>query len=199
MAYYFSPFRNSYSGDKKKIEGKKECPFCSEENIKKQGVRNVSGTLMENEHYFWIVNFFPKFEGHTMLVPKRHLKHPEEETRDELVSRHTLGLFAMKQLEKVYPGCGFEIFLQFGAGSEQSVEHLHWHIVPAQKGDTLRSFEKLGHFYTKKEEEEKIILFPVPICLAREDLLEKLTETIGGETFPSSESSSRDSDERKRL
>lgn len=184
MAYYFSPFRNSYSGDKKKIEGQETCPFCSLENIERQCVRNTSGMMVENEHYRWMVNFFPKFEGHTMLIPKRHLKHPEEESSDELLSRHTIGIFAMKQLEKIYPGCGFEIFLQYGAGSEQSVEHLHWHIVPAQKGDPLRSFEKLGQFYTKEEGKEKVIFFPTPIQFARETLLEKLAEAIQNEVLP---------------
>lgn len=181
MAYYYSPFRKSYGGDSKKIEGEVGCPFCSSENIGSQGVHNGAGELMENDHYFWIVNFFPKFEGHTMIVPKRHIRHLSDETPEEIVARQEVALFAMRQIEKVYPSCGFEIFLQCGPGSSQSVEHLHWHIVPAQKNDALRSFEKLGHFYTDEDGKEKTLVFPVAIGLAKESLLTKLAETIGTE------------------
>jgi diadenosine tetraphosphate (Ap4A) HIT family hydrolase len=179
MAYYYSPFRKIYGGTKHK--GEETCPFCSKEGRISQSIRNADGVLMENEHYFWITNFFPKFEGHTMIVPKKHIRALHEEDSEEIVARHDLSLFAMRQLEKVYPGCGFEIFIQYGPGSAQSVEHLHWHIVPAQPDDALRSFEKLGHFYTTEEGKEKAIVFPVKINLAREELIGKLAEVIGNE------------------
>lgn len=167
MAYYFSPFRNSYSGDKKKIEGQETCPFCSLENIERQCVRNTSGMMVENEHYRWMVNFFPKFEGHTMLIPKRHLKLLEEESPDELLSRHTIGIFAMKQLEKVYPECGFEIFLQCGAGSEQSVEHLHsiGILFQHKKATRFEVSKNSGSFIQKRREKRKSFSFPPPFNL----------------------------------
>jgi diadenosine tetraphosphate (Ap4A) HIT family hydrolase len=180
MAYYYSPFRKAYGDTRHK--GEETCPFCSAENRSLQGIKNSQGVLMENDSYFWMVNYFPKFEGHTMIVPKRHVRSLNEEYPEEIVARHRLSLFAMKQLEKLYPGCGFEIFIQYGPGSAQSVEHLHWHVLPARPDDTLRSFEKLGHFYATEEGKEKTLIFPMKIDLAREDLVLKLMEAIGDET-----------------
>ena len=64
MAYYYSPFRNNYQ--RKLTDG---CAFCDTEKIMHQAVRDKSGRIMENNYYIWLVNFFPKFEGHTLLVP----------------------------------------------------------------------------------------------------------------------------------
>lgn len=107
----------------------------------------------------------------------------EEEKPEEILSRQKLLLFAIRQLEKVYPESGFEVFLQSGAGSLQTVEHLHWHIIPAQKDDPLRGFEKMGHFNTSEEGQEKVLIFPIPIKLARQDLLEALQKAIGDEAL----------------
>ena len=179
MAYYYSPFRKEYVKEGEKVQG--GCPFCSSENIQSQVVRNASQELIEDEHYFWVVNYFPRFEGHTMIVPKRHLESLEEESPEEILSRQKLTLFALRQLSKLYPEFGFEIFMQYGEGSLQSVEHIHWHIVPAQKEDPLRGFQKMGHFNTSIEGEEKVIIFPIPIRLAREELLAALAKAIGNE------------------
>ncbi len=97
------------------------------------------------------------------------------------MARQELILFALSQLEKIYPGYGFEIFIQYGPGSAQSIEHLHWHIVPAHPDDSLRSFEKMGHFYTTEEGKERVLLFPLEIKLAREDLIARLKKVIGDE------------------
>lgn len=70
------------------------------------------------------------------------------------------------------------IFLQYGAGSASSVSHLHWHIVPALPSDTLRSFEKLGHFYTANEKEQKILIFPIKIQKAKRLLQQALSQVI---------------------
>jgi diadenosine tetraphosphate (Ap4A) HIT family hydrolase len=179
MAYYYSPFRKEYVKEGEKVQG--GCPFCPPGNIRSQVIRNASQELIEDEHYFWVVNYFPRFEGHTMIVPKRHLKSLEEESPEEILSRQKLTLFALRQLSKLYPESGFEIFMQYGEGSLQSVEHLYWHIVPAQVDDPLRGFQKMGHFNTSNEGEEKVLIFPIPIRLAREELLLELERVIGDE------------------
>jgi diadenosine tetraphosphate (Ap4A) HIT family hydrolase len=72
-----------------------------------------------------------------------------------------------------------EIFLQTGAGSEASVKHLHWHVVPSQLNDPLRGFDKLGQFFTIEKDKPKIVVFPVPIKKARQTLLRALSKTLG--------------------
>ena len=170
MAYFFSPFRSNYGSQLQ------DCAFCDQEKIASQAVRTENGTLFENDHYVWLVNYYPKFEGHTMIIPKRHLESVHDETEVETLARNKLTLKAINTIQKLYPDAGIELFIQFGPGSAASVKHLHWHIVPAHKDDELRSFEKLGHFYTTEEGKEKVILFPHAIRLAKEELRVALSQ-----------------------
>lgn len=169
MAYFFSPFRSSYQ------PASQICPFCDREKIEIQAVRTMHGSLAENKHYVWLVNYFPKFEGHTMIVPKQHVESLDTETDAEILARQELMRKAITTLKKLYPESGVEIFIQYGSGSASSIKHLHWHLVPAQKEDQLRSFEKLGHFYTTEEGKEKVLLFPHTIQLARDELRDALS------------------------
>ncbi len=175
MAYYYSPFRKTYKGKGKKASG---CPFCDPEQLTKGGVRRADGSTVENTHYIWLINSFPKFEGHTMVLPKRHIVALGEETPDEIAAREELIVLASQTLQKLYPGAGIEVFLQYGPGSESSVSHLHWHVVPSLPNDHLRGFDKLGHFFTIEPDKEKVIVFPVPIQLAQEKLLNALAEIL---------------------
>lgn len=175
MVYSFSPFRNHYQ----KPEPGAACHFCSESVLAKQTIKS-NGLPVENDYYRWVVNWYPKFEGHTMLIPKRHFCHlseetEEEEEEEEVLARHRLLKVAIARLEHCYPKCGLEYFIQTGSGSGSTVPHLHWHLVPASPADQLRSFEKLGHFYTTKEGEEKVVVFPQRITMGPEELLSFLS------------------------
>ena len=178
MAYYYSPFRKEY-----KTPTPSGCPFCNETLLRKQAVFGGDNKPVENKYYRWIVNWYPKYEGHTMLVPKRHIVKLGEETDEEVVARHQLSVLAATALQRVYPGSGIEIFLQTGEGSESSIPHTHWHIGPSLTDDPIRGFNKLGQFYTTEDGKEKIVLFPVPIRLAREDLRYALSEALKDQNY----------------
>jgi len=176
MAYYFSPFRKEYGAAVAAFVA--SCAFCDGATYERQAVRDVSGEAVQNEHAVWVVNFFPRFEGHTMIVPRRHILRLEEERPEETIARQHLTCYAMDRLKALYPNAGIEIFLQTGSGSASSIPHLHWHVVPAQETDPLRGFEKIGQFYTTEKNEEKIILFPQKIEFAREDLIHALAPIV---------------------
>jgi len=179
MAYYYSPFRNTY----KKKEGDAPCVLCDPINSNEQSVKRPDKTTVENKHYIWIINLYPKFEGHTMVVPKKHITEIGKESEEEIVAREELIVIASRTLKKLYPGAGIDVFIQTGGGSESSIPHLHWHVVPAQKDDQLRSFDKLGHFYTIEPDKEKVLLFPIEIKLARKELAKALTAVLEKETI----------------
>ncbi len=165
--YSYSPFRKSY----KRTDHIAQCSFCDPVQMQKQSVKDETDNVIENESYRWIVNFFPKFEGHTMLVPKRHFVALEEETDTESLARQHLLKEAIPLIQKIFPESGLEYFVQTGTASGSSIPHLHFHLVPARPDDSLRGFEKLGHFYTTNEHEEKVVIFPHRITLSPEDLL----------------------------
>jgi diadenosine tetraphosphate (Ap4A) HIT family hydrolase len=177
MVYYFSPFRSEYKEIINNIDSG-ACLLCDKENLLKQQIKCSDGKIVENEHYMWIVNWFPKFESHTMLVPKRHIIDPSDETQDEVLARKELQDLAQKTLLKLYPDAGIEIFLQWGNGSASSIRHIHWHILPASPDDKLRALAKLGHYCTQNKDEEKVVIFPIEIKNVREQLLEELAKFL---------------------
>ena len=118
-----------------------------------------------------------------MVVPKKHVLTLDEEGAEESHARHHMIAYAAKILRRYYEGAGIEIFLQTGEGSASSVKHLHWHVLPAKPDDPFRAFEKLGHFYTPNENEEKIVIFPVTINKAKEELQDALTLLITADPY----------------
>ncbi len=167
MAYYYTPFFEKYIPPAEGI-----CLFCEEKNISAQLFRDKENKPIENEYFYWIANWFPKYEGTTMIVPKRHITSLSDITPAESVARDALIARASCILSRVYPGSGTEIFMQTGTGSYSSVPHLHWHVFPAEKEGPFVSYEKTGRFFTTVPKEQKIILFPIEIQLAKETLIE---------------------------
>lgn len=188
MPYYYSPFRKEYSQDKSKSKPRdKKYPslFCDPEIIEKQGVKDENGNLIQNEYYFWMVNWFPRAEGHTMIIPKRYVTSHEQEKPEEVLARQELMLFAMGVLKKAFETDGCEFYNQHGSMSWRSIDHLHWHLLPVNKeADLLKPsylhhFEKMGSFMTEESEETELrVKFPIMIEYAQEDLQHLLTETI---------------------
>jgi diadenosine tetraphosphate (Ap4A) HIT family hydrolase len=165
MAYYYSPFRKTYT------PGEYQCPFCNKDMMVAQTIKRPNGTPYRNEYYAWVINAFPKFEGHTMLVPHEHLLDFDKESNESILARHELLVEVVAVIRNKFPDCGIEHFVQTGSGSASSVAHLHWHLVPASPSDELRSFEKMGHFYTTKPDDEKVVIFPKTITMEPDTLL----------------------------
>src|SRR3989338_8159350 len=101
MAYFYSPFRKKYTEQKPGT-----CPFCDPKIIEKQTVRDLADTPIENKYYRWTINFFPKFEGHTMVVSKQHLTEFGKENKNEILAREKMMTLASTTLQKLYPNCG---------------------------------------------------------------------------------------------
>lgn len=174
--YYYSPFRKPNKVDRQRsLYG---CDFCDPEIMQTQAARSSEGVIIENEYCRWVINFFPKFEGHTLIIPKRHVLNLGEESNEEILAREELIVIASRALRTLYINSGIEVFIQTGEGSESSMPHLHWHVVPSLPDDHLRGFDKLGHFSTIEPDKEKVVLFPVPIRLAQNQLLEALQTVL---------------------
>lgn len=179
MPYYYSPFRKEYSNtfSQPKPTEPQPCPFCNTENIESQSLRDHTGAIIENEYYRWMVNWFPRAEAHTMIMPKRHQTDLEDETPEETLARQELTLRCVKILKQAFPDSGYEYFLQTGEGSLGSVAHLHWHLVPTIPQHSLKGFEKLGFYGTTEPAEEKLVISPIEITIARESLIELIANT----------------------
>lgn len=171
MPYYYTPFRSDYKPPTDQEVADKQCVFCDTHTISSQLIHNRQHVVYENEHYYWAVNWFPRAEAHTMLIPKRHITSLTDETTAELLARQDLLGRAMTALTNTFGDTGFEFFLQTGPGSLSSIKHLHWHLIPTTPQKEFLSLAKVGYFWTTKPDDEKIVLQPIELILAREELL----------------------------
>ena len=178
MPYYYSPFRKNYEQTAHNpTPVAKPCVFCDEAILAGQTLRTHTGTLIENEHYRWVVNWYPRAEAHTMLVPTRHLTAIAEETSEALIARQELLVRCITILQAAFPDSGVEVFLQTGKGSLSSIPHLHWHLVPTLPQHALTGFEKIGYFSAIEPAEAKVVMTPIEITIARDELLTLVANT----------------------
>lgn len=175
MPYYFSPFRALYQEDLEHEKTNKPdnyCVFCDDDTMRAQSLKNSAEVIYENELYRWIVNWFPRAEGHTMLIPKRHIIEISDETDTELLARQDILKQAMAALSQTFGATGFEIFLQTGKGSAGTKSHLHWHLIPTIIQHDFVGMEKLGYLSTTEPTPQEVVLTPTEITIARDKLIE---------------------------
>jgi len=106
----------------------KACIFCE--------IATTDRVIDQTDHTFVIRDAFPVTEGHTLIIPKRHVAdyfdlNPNE-TSDiqELLQKH-------KALIEVNDESvdGFNIGINVGATAGQTVFHVHVHLIPRRIGD----------------------------------------------------------------
>lgn len=79
----------------------------------------------------------PATRGHTMVIPKRHVRSLlDAEPRDV----QPLGLTVLKvsrALQSILAPEGMNLISSAGEAASQSVDHLHLHLVPRWQGDAV--------------------------------------------------------------
>ncbi|SKB81653.1 HIT family protein [Maribacter arcticus] len=102
-----------------------DCPFC-----------NISKPIIENKH--WLVSFdkYPVTNGHSLIITKHHRKDYFECTKEEKISLISIIDELKEYLQKEFNPSGFNIGMNVGEESGQTILHTHVHIIPRYKGDT---------------------------------------------------------------
>ena len=105
----------------------KSCPFCSlpPERI-----------IDSNELALVIRDGFPVSKGHTLIIPKRHVKSLFELGGDEREDLFKALSRAKGLLESEMKPDGFNIGINEGIAAGQTVFHLHVHLIPRYQGDS---------------------------------------------------------------
>ena len=102
------------------------CPFCS---LPKERI------FLSNEFAYAIKDGFPVSDGHTLIIPRRHIASwfdTTDEERQELFKLLSLG---KEILAEEYSPDGFNIGINDGPPAGQTVPHLHIHLIPRYKND----------------------------------------------------------------
>ena len=104
----------------------KPCPFCSlpAERIE-----------FSNQYGLVIKDGFPISPGHTLVIPRRHVRSffdLEPEERDALMA---LLDEAKRRVQQAFKSDAYNIGINDGAAAGQTVPHLHIHLIPRYEGD----------------------------------------------------------------
>lgn len=107
------------------------CPFC---------ILDEERVIFKNKSSYALLDIFPVSKGHTLIIPKRHILNLDELTNDEVVDFFETIIKVKKALDKILKPDGFNIGINLGETSGQTIEHIHIHLIPRYKKDTKFPF-----------------------------------------------------------
>ncbi len=93
--------------------------------------------LAESDRALAFLDIHPIRTGHALVIPKAHVLDLGSVTRDDWGAVAELTARVQKILRRTLGTTGENLFVASGPGSEQSVFHLHLHVVPRRVGDDL--------------------------------------------------------------
>ncbi len=105
-----------------------KCVFCDPEIRKKE-------TFYESKKCIAIVNIKPVVAGHILIIPKRHVEKFIELTEEEIADMFGSVKNVYDILIKAFKATAFNLVIQDGRDSGQSIDHLHLHVAPRIKYD----------------------------------------------------------------
>ena len=105
----------------------KDCPFC---NLTPDRI------IDESDYTITIRDGFPVSEGHTLIIPKRHVQSFFDLQAIEKAAILQALDEAKEALDREFNPDGFNIGINDGEAAGQTVIHLHVHLMPRYKGDT---------------------------------------------------------------
>ena len=91
--------------------------------------------VVANEHAIAFPDGFPVGEGHTLVVPRRHVSSLWNLSPSQLHDIWNLVSQVRALLTSRHAPDGFNIGVNDGAAAGQTVDHAHVHIIPRFSGD----------------------------------------------------------------
>ena len=91
--------------------------------------------LVETELSLAFLDRFPVSQGHTLVIPRRHVVSPWEMTAEEYADAFNLVKQVKDLLQERFDPQGFNIGVNCGEAAGQTVFHAHIHIIPRYAGD----------------------------------------------------------------
>lgn len=104
----------------------KACPFCAVPSDR---------IISESDYSITLRDSFPVSEGHTLIIPKRHVKSFFELHAIEKAAILQAMDEAKEALDREFSPDGYNIGINDGEAAGQTVMHLHIHLIPRYKGD----------------------------------------------------------------
>ena len=97
--------------------------------------QNNRKRVFENSIGFVIFDKYPVSKGHCLIVPHRIYSNYFDSSEEEVIGLNKLLFKTKKYLDKKFNPSGFNVGINCGEVSGQTVEHLHIHIIPRYPKD----------------------------------------------------------------
>ena len=91
--------------------------------------------IFENSVGFVIFDKFPVSKGHCLVIPNRVYSDYFDSSEEEIIGLNKLLFKTKKYLDEKFNPSGFNIGINCGKVSGQTVDHLHIHIIPRYPKD----------------------------------------------------------------
>ncbi|MEV4497080.1 HIT domain-containing protein [Micromonospora arborensis] len=105
------------------------CLFCQQDDARLNQISHRNSTC------FARLDNFPATEGHTEIVPIRHVESFFDLTPEELHDAFALILAVRADLSARLRPEGYTIGVNEGRAAGRSIDHLHIHVIPRRFGD----------------------------------------------------------------
>ena len=94
--------------------------------------------IAESDQAFAFLDINPIRHGHALVIPKRHAVDLADVAAGDLAAVMSLVQEVAARLRRRLGTTGENLLVASGPGSEQSVFHLHVHVIPRLPDDDLR-------------------------------------------------------------
>jgi len=105
------------------------CLFCDK-------IQKKEEIIYENDSVVAFYDGFPVSKGHILIVTKRHIQTYFDANLTEKADIDHAIMALKSQLDEKFHPEGYNIGINNGIASGQSVLHLHVHLIPRYIGDT---------------------------------------------------------------
>jgi diadenosine tetraphosphate (Ap4A) HIT family hydrolase len=104
------------------------CPFCS---------IPAKDILDENEYALAVRDRCPVSEGHTLIITKRHVDNYFKLSTEEKNGTAALLEKMKNAIDTELNPDGYNIGMNIGEAAGQKIFHVHIHLIPRMKGETV--------------------------------------------------------------
>ena len=104
-----------------------ECIFCE---------ISANRIVDQNELCFVIRDGYPVTKLHSLIIPRRHIADYFDLTNAEIISANELLKSEREKIQNIDPSVtGFNIGINSGISSGQTIFHVHIHLIPRRDND----------------------------------------------------------------
>lgn len=131
MDRLWAPWRKAYI--RHKGEKKRGCIFCAMVRSRAHSSEHI---LLKTPHSFAVLNLYPYNNGHTLILPRRHVQTIAQLNEQERLDWLETYVRIEKALHQALKPHGINVGINLGRSAGAGMPgHLHMHAVPRWTGD----------------------------------------------------------------